>query len=225
MEKTGYKVSSNSEKWPIKSETFQDQSVFSCHCEQSEQGFLWIVRMTGAWCRLVSWRCRHNVPRLGAWKPALNLGKSWEWSGVVCTVQWCVWIFPVSVRTICLPSSLNFLQPRVTLTQVRARGESWDGITITKNITQDKNIYQSFESLWILTQCNVSLFETRVNQTIQGWRRAELFRRYLELAQFTYGCHVRSGCKYLNTRIRPHFCDYNDKPVKSEAFTWNTVTY
>ena len=49
--------------------------------------------------------------------------------------------------------------------------------------------------------------------------RAELFRRYLELAQFTYGCHVRSGCKYLNTRIRPHFCDYNDKPVKSEAFT------
>ena len=36
-----------------------------------------------------------------------------------------------------------------------------------------------------------------------GWR-AELFRIYLELAQFTYGCHVGSGCKYLNTRIRPH---------------------
>ena len=82
MEKTGYMVSSNSEKWPIKSETFQDQSVFTRHCEQSEQGFLWIVRMTGAWCRLVSWHRRHNIPRLGAWEPALNLGKSWEWGAV-----------------------------------------------------------------------------------------------------------------------------------------------
>ena len=100
-----------------------------------------------------------QCPETRGLEASFELGKELR---VGCTVQWCVWIFPVSVRTICLPSSLNFLQPRVTLTQVRARGESWDGITITKNIiqdiTQDKNIYKafskvSFESLWILTQC------------------------------------------------------------------------
>ena len=128
MEKTGYMVSSNSEKWPIKSESFQDQSVFSCHCEQSEQGFLWIVRMTGAWCRLVSWQADTASPVLGL------TSQLWTWERVESGVHWqySVWIFPVSVLAICLPSRANFLQHWVTLTQVQARAESRDGITITK---------------------------------------------------------------------------------------------
>ena len=128
-------------------------------------GILWIVRMTGAWCRLVSWRC-HTMSRDS------GLGSQlWTWERVESGVgsaqcQWCVWIFPVSVRTICLPSSLNFLQHRVTLTQVQARGESWDGITITKNIFHRLKISTKLLILWIfmdiaLTQCFT--FETRVN--------------------------------------------------------------
>ena len=80
---------------------------------------------------------RHSIPRLGAHKPALNLGKSWE-SGVHCE-----WIFPVSVLAICLPSRPNFLQHRVTLTWVQAKGWElrWDNNH--KNITRAKNISQA----------------------------------------------------------------------------------
>ena len=132
MEKTGYMVSSNSEKWPIKSETFQDQSVFSRHCEQSEQGFLWIVRMTGAWCRLVSWQADTASRDLGL------TSQLWTWERVESGVQsvLCVDIPGIGRDYLSPIKRANFLQRWVTLTQVQARVESRDGITITKNINQ-----------------------------------------------------------------------------------------
>ena len=211
-------MSSNSEKWPIKSETFQDQSVFSRHCEQSEQGFLWIVRMTGAWCRLVSWQADTASRDLGL------TSQLWTWERVESGVH-CEWIFLVSVLAICLPSRPNFLRHRVTLTWVQAKGWElrWDNNH--KNITRTKNISQALGEFPLILIHRISNSFGLSDKSSLKVGEQKYSVDNLELAQFTYGCHVGSGCKYLNTRIRPHFCDYNDKPVKSEAFTWNTVTY
>ena len=87
--------------------------------------------------------------------------------------------------------------------------ESGDGITITKNINQtgikiSPKLLMGFPFILIFIDYIDNVFALCEKSSLKvGWR-AELFRRYLELAQFTYGCHVGSGCKYLNTRIRPH---------------------